>query len=75
MVLFLKSICGQRFSHAHRTMRGMVVFETAMEALMAHASIAMAVAWELSQRFGDFSGGVVGILCSSYEPLCRKRSL
>ncbi len=56
-------------------MRGVIVFETAMEALMAHASIAMAVALELSQRFGDLSGGLVGIFCWSDEPVRRQGRL
>src|SRR5258708_6194824 len=53
-------------------MRCMIVFETAMEALMAHAFIAVAIAWKLSKRFRDLSGGLVGFLCDSEEPLCRE---
>jgi len=50
-------------------MRRVIVFETAMEAFMAHASIAVAVAWKLSERFRDLPGGLVGILNNSDELL------
>jgi hypothetical protein len=55
-------------------MRGVIVFEAAMEALVAHALIAVAVTWQLSERFGNLSGGLVGLLCNADEPLwCKSR--
>jgi hypothetical protein len=56
-------------------MSGVIVLETAMEAFVPHASIAVAIAWKLRERFGDISGGLVGIFCDSDEPIRRKSRL
>ena len=41
-------------------MRGVLVFKATVQTFMAHAAIAVAVAWQLGQRLGNLLSDAVG---------------
>ncbi len=61
LLFLLQAIGHQRLVNARRAVRRMIVLITAMQALMAEALIAVAIAWKLRQRFRYLSGDLISL--------------
>jgi hypothetical protein len=57
----LELIREQRFVNTNCTMRGVIVVETTVKTLMAHAAIAVAIAGHLLERYRNLAGRALGI--------------
>src|SRR5690348_16514042 len=62
----------QRFVHADRAVRRVIVFETTVKAFVAHAAIADAIARHLRQGRRDFARGTISVASQSFKLLRRE---
>ena len=62
----------QGFAHADGALRGVRVLKAAMQALVSHVHVAIAVARKLRERIGNLLGHFVSILRRPYEFVWRE---
>ncbi len=73
LLIFFKSQRQQRLVHANCAMRRVVVLKTAIQTLVTHSLVAMAVAGQLGDRDGYLLNGAIRIASYAGELFGRER--
>src|SRR6185503_14824999 len=72
LAFLLEFLSEQRLVHTDRAMRGVIVFETTVQTLVAHAAVAVAVARHLRDRYRNLARRAIGVASQAFKLLRRE---